>query len=116
MTICPGLPWATSRRAKAWLGRKVPVRFTLITRCHSSKGRSSTLTISRMPAEFTSTSSRPSAASAASTNRAAEAGSATSTWIACASPLLRRISSAVACARCRSRSPTATRAPSLAAA
>ena len=72
--------------------RYVPVRFTAMTRAHSSAGSMCTGPPPATPAAFTSPSMLPPKATAARTSSTTEPSSATSTWVKShrPSPLPRR--------------------------
>ena len=64
-TMAP-LPWAAITRAQAWPTRKLPLRLTAITASQSDSLMSRKSAALKMPALLTSTSTRPSAATVAS--------------------------------------------------
>src|SRR6266496_4242560 len=107
-------PCLTICRAAAWQQRKTPVRLTRSTRCHWASGCSRNGAECAIPALANITSSRPNAATTASTKACTCPASPTSTRTAMAWPPPSRISRATAAAASCWTSPSATRAPSAA--
>ena len=110
----PPRPAATIRRATAWNVRKVPFRFTASVRSQSSAVRSRNGCVAMIPALATACVIVPNVVSSAATVSWTDATLVTSSRCAEAVPPDIAISETIRSAPARSRSATATRAPSTA--